>query len=153
MKRGIARLERMERDIAQQRLRNRQSMRHIFQALADPNPDLALVEPCDTDPVTYRRITINQSMLRGDWATFDRLQAEERAEEERERPLRPLPQPTVPGGPTGALDDLLGPEGDERMKRELKLQERAVAAAKKRLAKANRRPRPQPVPDLGEDEL
>ncbi len=143
MRRRLAKLERMERDMARVNEERRWSTRRLLAGLADRNPDLELVEPCDTDPSTYRDIQQNLAMVRGDWDTHDHLSRE--AQEERRR-ANPNP-PALSSDPciAKALEAARWVPGKPN------LRAKAIAAAKKRLAKVQPPSRKKRV--FAEDEL
>lgn len=74
-----ARVREMERSIGEKDRSNRHSSdklrRLIAGAMVVHQPDLKLVEPCDTDPETYRDIAETVALARYDFEEADRLKA------------------------------------------------------------------------------
>lgn len=126
----VSRLERGRRAAgAAIRGQNRFLMATLGQAMLDAQPGLALVEPGDTDPATYRDIQITLAQARGDHATAERLLAD--------APRRPRPRLTGDCGRDYSscvewLNRVLIPSVRDQGERE----DRAVVKARKRVEMA-----------------
>ncbi|MCC6678144.1 MAG: hypothetical protein IT436_13465 [Phycisphaerales bacterium] len=79
------RVLKIERERREARAAARESRRELLRLIAGcevrHRPDLALVEPSDTDPATYRDVQATLALARGDFAQAERFEAQRPARE------------------------------------------------------------------------
>lgn len=117
----VGRMERAKR-LQQEQESSQWLINKLNRMIVRDEPDLVLVEPCDTDPETYLEIAETVASARGDNAEVERLRA-----------LRKPEPPIEWSGDEREDIRRINEDMSRHLDRSVKLTTRAIAKARKRL--------------------